>query len=46
MGEREEFLISALPLPIPSFAGSAREHAFFRELLLPLSRDVVLAAAP
>jgi hypothetical protein len=35
-----------LPLPIPSSAASACEQAVSRELLLPLTRDTVLAAVP
>jgi len=35
-----------LPLPIPSFAASACEQAFSRELLLGLTQDTVLAAVP
>ena len=39
-------LNAQLPPLIPSSAASACEQAFFRELLLPLTRKVVLAAAP
>jgi hypothetical protein len=39
-------LNAQLPLPIPSSAASACEQAFSRELLLPLTRDTVLAAVP
>jgi hypothetical protein len=39
-------LNAQLPLPIPSSAVSACEQAFSRELLLPLTRDTVLAAVP
>ena len=38
-------LSAQLPLPIPSSA-SACEQAVSRELLLPLTRDTVLAAVP
>jgi hypothetical protein len=39
-------LSAQLPLPIPSSAASACEQAVSRELLLPLTRDTVLAAVP
>src|SRR5215475_9285550 len=39
-------LNAQLPLPIPSAAPSACEQAFSRKLLLPLTRDTVLAAVP
>ena len=39
-------LNAQLPLPIPSSAASACEQAFSRELLLPLTRDTVLAVVP
>jgi hypothetical protein len=39
-------LNAQLPLPIPSSAASVCEQAFSRELLLPLTRDTVLAAVP
>src|SRR5262249_55094710 len=39
-------LNAQLPLPIPSSAVSPCEQAFSRELLLPLTRDTVLAAVP
>jgi hypothetical protein len=39
-------LNAQLPLPIPPSAVSACEQAFSRELLLPLTRDTVLAAVP
>src|SRR5262249_46569634 len=39
-------LNAQLPLPIPASAVSACEQAFSRELLLPLTRDAVLAAVP
>jgi len=35
-----------LPLPIASSAASASEQAVSRELLLPLTRDTVLAVVP
>ena len=38
-------LSAQLPLPIP-FSASACEQAVSRELLLPLTRDTVLAAVP
>ena len=39
-------LNAQLPLPIPSSAASGCEQAVSRELLLPLTRDTVLAAVP
>ena len=39
-------LNAQLPVPIPSSAASACEQAVSRELLLPLTRDTVLAAVP
>jgi hypothetical protein len=39
-------LNAQLPLPIPSSAASGCEQAVSRELLLPLTRDPVLAAVP
>ena len=39
-------LNAQLPLPIPSSAASACEQAVSRELLLPLTKDTVLAAVP
>src|SRR5262249_39522640 len=39
-------LNAQLPLPIPSSAASACAQAVSRELLLPLTRDTVLAAVP
>jgi hypothetical protein len=39
-------LNAQLPLPIPSSAANACEQAVCRELLLPLTRDTVLAAVP
>jgi hypothetical protein len=39
-------LNALLPPPIPSSAASVCEQAFSRELLLPLTRDTVLAAVP
>ena|SRR5262249_30936803 len=39
-------LNAQLPLPIPSSAANACEQAVSRELLLPLTRDTVLAAVP